>query len=413
MQKIGDITSSANAAGEFTEGNPAGGTAPTLIKAAWLNTLQRELIAVIEASGLLLDAGNDHQLIEAIRSLRQQGDETFAVDTGIENAYTAVYRPTVTAMKDGLQLRFRASNANSGPSTFAPDDCPPAPIVAASHSQLQGGEITKGTDVSLQWNGSHSNGYWVLLSNAGGALPVVKGKESGHAVTIGQVQEELRGSRSYVQSGTFTVPANVTTLYVSGCGGGGGGGGGGSNHIAGAAGSCGAGGGAGQSFIKTKISVVPGQVLEFSIGAPGVPGSGATTGANNATRGGDGGDTVLVGIFEVQGGKGGGLGLASAAQVPGGGYGGNGWPTGGSGSDGATGGTGNGWAGIAGPGASSLFGCGGSTQRCGIPGVSPVASGVAAQGYGSGGGGGPAAYNGVGAGGNGGAGTPGLLIFEW
>ena len=67
MQKIGNITPTANANGEWTNGNVAAGTAPTILDAAWLNTVQRELINVITAAGLTLDPNNDAQLLAALK----------------------------------------------------------------------------------------------------------------------------------------------------------------------------------------------------------------------------------------------------------------------------------------------------------------------------------------------------------
>lgn len=69
MQRIGDSTNTANAAGEYTEGNPAAGVAATLIKAAWLNAIQRELINVLDGAGIRLDPTDDRQLIKAITEL--------------------------------------------------------------------------------------------------------------------------------------------------------------------------------------------------------------------------------------------------------------------------------------------------------------------------------------------------------
>ncbi|PTQ68132.1 phage tail protein [Pseudomonas sp. GV071] len=69
MQKIGNSTETANPSGEFTEGSPAGGTPSTLIKASWLNAVQRELLSVISGAGLNLDPNNDAQLLQAIQGL--------------------------------------------------------------------------------------------------------------------------------------------------------------------------------------------------------------------------------------------------------------------------------------------------------------------------------------------------------
>lgn len=73
MQKIGSITSTANASGEWTNGNVAAGTPPTIIDAAWLNTVQREISNVVTNAGLSLDPENDAQLLAAIKLLTGPG----------------------------------------------------------------------------------------------------------------------------------------------------------------------------------------------------------------------------------------------------------------------------------------------------------------------------------------------------
>ena len=69
MQKIGNSTETANPSGEFTEGAPAGGTPATLIKASWLNSVQRELLAVLAGAGVELNPQDDSQLLKAIQGL--------------------------------------------------------------------------------------------------------------------------------------------------------------------------------------------------------------------------------------------------------------------------------------------------------------------------------------------------------
>ena len=67
MQKIGSITSTADGNGEWTNGNVAAGTSPTIIDAAWFNTIQRELANVVTNAGLTLDPKNDAQLLAALK----------------------------------------------------------------------------------------------------------------------------------------------------------------------------------------------------------------------------------------------------------------------------------------------------------------------------------------------------------
>jgi hypothetical protein len=54
---------------EFTDGNPATGIEATEIISKWLNTVQRELVALVQYAGLTLSDSDDDQVTEAISSL--------------------------------------------------------------------------------------------------------------------------------------------------------------------------------------------------------------------------------------------------------------------------------------------------------------------------------------------------------
>lgn len=69
MQKISDSTNTANAAGEFTEGNPGAGVAATLLKASWFNALQRELVGLVLGANIALNASDDAQVLKAVKAL--------------------------------------------------------------------------------------------------------------------------------------------------------------------------------------------------------------------------------------------------------------------------------------------------------------------------------------------------------
>lgn len=80
MKKIGDVTSTADKNGEWTNGNVAAGIAPTILEAGWLNSVQREILGVIIAAGLKQDKNNDNQLVEAIRKIISGGNYAPAED---------------------------------------------------------------------------------------------------------------------------------------------------------------------------------------------------------------------------------------------------------------------------------------------------------------------------------------------
>ncbi|NCG50175.1 phage tail protein [Serratia fonticola] len=66
MRKISSVTDTADANGEFTEGNVAQGVSPTILKADIFNTWQRELVNVVEKAGIELDPNDDGQVFKAI-----------------------------------------------------------------------------------------------------------------------------------------------------------------------------------------------------------------------------------------------------------------------------------------------------------------------------------------------------------
>lgn len=284
-------------------------------------------------------------------------------------------------------------------------------------------------------DGKKQKDITVKVYKTGGTVPVYQltfakpVSSSGSGNTIG-------GSRHFTEIGEFSeeVPSGVTTIYATVIGAGGGGGG--SSRYAGAKGSAwhvagGGGGGAGETILKRKLTVTPGDPINVVIGQGGAGGAGGPV-AENSTggTGSDGGNTTLtVGGITVtaKGGAGGAGGYLSVIRVNGlmwnyiagvGGSGASGTSlngiSGASGSNGVTipyksgtedeSGNSSGTyltGGGGGPGGNSYMGVGGSANNEG-------------QGYGGGGGGGgvyPTKY-GV-AGDTGGAGAAGIVILEY
>jgi hypothetical protein len=208
MQKIGDSTTTANAAGEYIEGNPAAGVDATLIRSEWLNTIQRELIAVVEGAGLVLDTADDSQVLKSVRLLMQANDGNFGVDAGTANSYSVMFTPAVVMLKDGLTLNFKAKTANDGAGTFSPNGLPPAPLLGLGQLPLQGGEIIANGFCTVRY--SVAAGAWILLSSTGGALQLPNGSKSHHAVTLGQ-----RATESLAGVTQFASAAEILASVIS------------------------------------------------------------------------------------------------------------------------------------------------------------------------------------------------------
>lgn len=231
-----------------------------------------------------------------------------------------------------------------------------------------------------------------LLIGSTGADPVPNGLTAGNGITIvnsaGNItissdDTYIGGIQQFTSSGTFTVPSNVVTVYVTGCGGGGGGAGGVSATVGSVVG--GGAGGGGFTY-KQAIAVTPGASIAVTIGAGG-------TGGVGLMDGGSGGATSFGALLTLPGG-GGGLYGTGTASFPG-----NSWASGGGGGSLIV--TGGSIAAARGEAGTNPFGL--------PPSYSESAYGVAG-GYGVGGvsfaGGSPPNYTGQ-------VGLPGILIIEW
>lgn len=67
MHKIDGV--GATASNTFTEGDPGTGVAATQVTAKWLNSVQEEIVNVVEDAGITLDDEDNTQLLDAIEAL--------------------------------------------------------------------------------------------------------------------------------------------------------------------------------------------------------------------------------------------------------------------------------------------------------------------------------------------------------
>ncbi|WP_095157196.1 hypothetical protein [Pseudomonas sp. Irchel 3E13] len=114
MQKIGDITNTANASGEFTEGSPAAGVEATLLKAQWFNTIQRELVGLVLGAGISLSASDDAQVLKAVKALAGTAadfDKLLNKPTTLEGY----------GIGDGLKKGYRGLGGKTAPAGLVDD----------------------------------------------------------------------------------------------------------------------------------------------------------------------------------------------------------------------------------------------------------------------------------------------------
>lgn len=243
-----------------------------------------------------------------------------------------------------------------------------------------------------------------------GQVVVANATEPNQAVPLGQVPQVMAvGNRkvAFTSGGTFTVPANITQVWASGCAGGGGGG---SSYTDW---SGGAGGGYGQWTLNQPISVTPGDTLTIALGAAGQGGQTYSEVVSGVTiyttvNGTNGGNTTITNsagtaLLTLTGGGGGSSPSSNTNSTTDPCPGGVGYPYGGSGN--YAGGSSCGGAGASGP-----FGGGGCAVLQNETNL--VQAQLNAYGYGAGGAGG-ADLTPSGALNLGGNGAPGYLILEW
>ncbi|MEY0594853.1 hypothetical protein AB7309_15640 [Providencia manganoxydans] len=110
MKKIGDVTSTADENGEFTDGNVAAGTPPTQLMGAWFNSVQREVLNVLAKAGIPQSATKEDQLSEAITKLiagagylptgysysKTESDDKYATNTALNNGLNSKINTSLT-----------------------------------------------------------------------------------------------------------------------------------------------------------------------------------------------------------------------------------------------------------------------------------------------------------------------------
>lgn len=236
-----------------------------------------------------LDDGDIDKLErEFVRSL-QASKFSFVVATGTANAWTVAPNPTVAAYAAGRVLNIIAPATNT------------STTVNMAISGLANRRIKKqdGNDPAV---GDLVSGKIYQTIDDGTNIRVISALPSDVVVAT------LLAARTQVftSSGTFTVPAYVTSVEVEVWGGGGAGGASGDGSGGGVAGNSGAGGGGGGYGYKQVTGLTPGAAETVTVGAGGAPGTGSS--------GGSGGTSSFGAHVSCTGGVGGARGTSSSAD---------------------------------------------------------------------------------------------------
>lgn len=171
MHKIGDDTVTADGAGEFKSTAPA-----TILTTAWHNSVQRELVGVVEGSGQTLSGANDLQVVQAtgthvngVAVMR-----TLAVVSG-----RPLWRKYHTTAGDGGHLGFEGKTG-AAPGTYVDNN---GTII-----------VPTGGDGSAAWVAVYSGPVNVLWFGTNG----------------------LQAAVDALTYGTVFIPVNTTTTIGSG-----------------------------------------------------------------------------------------------------------------------------------------------------------------------------------------------------
>ena len=129
----------------------------TVFDADKLNNINRALKDNVESSGQTIDASNT-QSSKAIANY--VGSANFYTDSGVANAYvlsTTGSFKSPTALVDGLEIRFRTSNPNTGASTINVAGLGVVNIkLGDGTSDIPSGFITNGSDIRLRYDTSNT-----------------------------------------------------------------------------------------------------------------------------------------------------------------------------------------------------------------------------------------------------------------
>jgi hypothetical protein len=348
----------------------------------------------------------DNEFNSIAGAISSKADVSSPAFTGVPTAPTATTGSNTTQIATTSFVKTAVDNGltAAGLGTMAQQN--------KTSVDITGGTIVGITDLAVADGGtgvSTLTANAVVLGNGTSAVQTVAPSTSGNLLTsngttwVSSSQKVLNGGQVFTSSGTFTIPANVTSVKVTVVGGGGGGRpatNNGVNFINGQ------GGGGGAVAIKYVSGLTSGTGVSVTVGAGG--GSNATGGTSSfgthcsATGGSASGGTATGGDVKLSGGTGGVAGYDSTSGVSV------------SGSGAGSGAVGQ--AAVAIVGSGIAIGAVGQVGFIGGQGANGVAGGVAnglnATGYGNGGSGGTASSPSS-AVGSGGSGSAGIVIVEW
>lgn len=211
MKKISSVTSTATSDGLFTNGSVATGVSPTILDAGWFNTIQKELVAIVEGSGLVLDPDNDAQVLAALKNLFLTRANPFADiasdgSAAIAKALANLGLGNGSALPVGVPVPWPLSAAPAGwlKCNGASFSATTYPVLAQSYPTLKlpdlRGEFLRGWD-----DGRGVDTSRVLLSAQSDAIRNIAG--TANPVYTGTGSSASGAMTTTVNTGTVSIPS--------------------------------------------------------------------------------------------------------------------------------------------------------------------------------------------------------------
>ena len=188
----------------------------------WLNLRQNEVRGLVESSGQTLsDVINDQEAKAVANYAAQAG--VFGTDSGVADAYIITQVSPFkapTALKDGMTIRFRAANVNTGACTVNAFGLTAIAIKKPDGlTNLDAGDIPTTQDTILRYNSS----VWVLSSGAAsttakGIVELLTGPElatgtdTTRAATAASILSLFSASTLAAES-TYKFPINISGSF--------------------------------------------------------------------------------------------------------------------------------------------------------------------------------------------------------
>ncbi|MFH5067239.1 phage tail protein [Enterobacter cloacae complex sp. 2024EL-00215] len=127
----------------------------------------------------------------------QRNAMRYAADTGVANAYIVNINPGVLSLSDGMEISFKAANANTASSTLNVCALGAYPVLNKFGQTLISGEIASGSHVTVKWSSTASS--WFILDSTNG---------------VPTVPTAPPGTNSTQEASTAFVRAAITALSL-------------------------------------------------------------------------------------------------------------------------------------------------------------------------------------------------------